>query len=554
MNIILEKNVEYKSKIKDFGVDPINKKVITVGEKLLFVKDGLIVKEVSGKAKNSELIKYIKETNQLFISSNFFLSTLNGKVLKCDSLKQKITEVVFDKDKIMDYLNFTTSGKIIYVEKNILFSYDPVMKETISSDCLIKEMNIKGNYKIFISGENIILKYREIHNQSNIIAIFNEKLEKIFEIKTEKNHIYSKIDGLLYVAGTSDGEIEIWDIIEKEMYNSIKISEHKITYIEKYDNNYFIGTANGEIIIVDNKFKKLNNVNVVKGEIDKICVVENKLFVLGENQILEYKILGKNSKNEKEYIENFLKKYKIHSDYEEFFTINKVIKIENFIKDMEIKNINYTPKKDKIFRALGSKINSRKVCILGKDPYFQEGVATGLAFEVDKESWDDPEVNTSLKNILKLIYKTYVGKLEDISTIRNEINNNKFSILSPNKLFESWNEQGVLLLNTALTTVVGKAGEHHVFWDKIIRELIQYISTKNNNIIYFLWGKDAEIFEKEIMSGDIIKHNHPAICGNLSNEKDFLNGKSFENTAHMINWTGYEQKAVEKPKKEGKLF
>lgn len=48
----------------------------------------------------------------------------------------------------------------------------------------------------------------------------------------------------------------------------------------------------------------------------------------------------------------------------------------------------------------------------------------------------DPEVNTSLKNMLKLIYKTYMGTIKDINEIRNEIESNKFVILQPDKIFE----------------------------------------------------------------------------------------------------------------------
>ena len=106
-------------------------------------------------------------------------------------------------------------------------------------------------------------------------------------------------------------------------------------------------------------------------------------------------------------------------------------------------------------------------------------------------------------------------------------------------------------MNSALTTVVGKAGEHHGFWNNFTKELLEYISIKNNSVVYFLWGKDAELFEKNILSGDIIKHNHPAICGNLENEKDFLNGISFRNTVNIINWTGYEEK-IEMPKHKEK--
>ena len=559
MNIILEDSIYHRSGIKDFGVDPVNERIIMTGEKLVFFKNGKIEKEISGKVKNCEIIKYIKEKNQLFVSSTFFVSTGTGKVYKCDSSKKKIVEPVFDSEKLIEFINFTTGGKIIYIENDILYSYDSNSLELNQAEISEKESRQRGNYKLFTSGENVILKYRELHSQTNIINIFDSKLEKIFEIKTENNHIYAKISDLEYIAGTATGEIEIWNILEKELYNSIKIADSRITYIEKNNGNYFIGTGNGDLIITDWEFKTLKTQSVFKNEIIKICYIEDKIFILSaDNKIVTLKIINEENDSKNASLrEKFLEEYNIHSDYYDFFTLDRVIKIDNFIKEMDIKKINYTPSRENIFKVFSDSISSRKVCLIGKDPYFQEGVATGLSFEVNKSSWDDPDINTSLKNIVKLIYKTYTGKSEDISKIREEIENKKFLILPPNKLIKSWKEQGVLLVSAALTTIVGKAGEHHKFWDPFTRDLLEYISAKNPNIVYFLWGKDAEIFEKNILSGEIIKHNHPAISGNLSNEKDFMNGKSFEKTKNIINWTGFEikpEKVAENTENTGRLF
>ena len=559
MNIILEDSIYHRSGIKDFGVDPVNERIIMTGEKLVFFKNGKIEKEIGGKVKNCEIIKYIKEKNQLFVSSTFFVSTGTGKVYKCDSSKKKIVEPVFDSEKLIEFINFTTGGKIIYIENDILYSYDSNSLELNQAEISEKESRQRGNYKLFTSGENVILKYRELHSQTNIINIFDSKLEKIFEIKTENNHIYAKISDLEYIAGTATGEIEIWNILEKELYNSIKIADSRITYIEKNNGNYFIGTGNGDLIITDWEFKILKTQSIFKNEIIKICYIEDQIFILSaDNKIVTLKIIDEENDNKNTSLrEKFLEEYKIHSDYYDFFTLDRVIKIDNFIKEMDIKKINYTPSRENIFKVFSDSISSRKVCLIGKDPYFQEGVATGLSFEVNKSSWDDPEINTSLKNIVKLIYKTYTGKSEDINKIREEIENKKFLILPPNKLIKSWKEQGVLLVSAALTTIVGKAGEHHKFWDPFTRDLLEYVSVKNPNIVYFLWGKDAEIFEKNILAGEIIKHKHPAISGNLSNEKDFMNGKSFEKTKNIINWTGFEikpEKFVEDIENTGRLF
>ena len=542
MKTILEDNISYDTKIKDFGVDSVNKRIITTGDKLIFLKEGKIEKEVAGKIKNCEVIRYIKEKNQLFVSSIFFVSTQNGKVYKCDGRRKKIIEEVYDFERTPEGVDFTTGGKIIFIENNTLCSYDVNTKESYITQSFSENMT-KGNYRIFTSGENVILKYRELHEKSNKINIFDSKLEKIFDIKTENNHIYSKIVGIEYLAGTDAGEIEIWNIIESEMYNSIKISNSRITFIEKNDKNYFIGTGTGDLIITDETFKIQVIQNIFKNEITKICVIEDEIFVLGvENKIVKLKIIDETNevKNNIQRME-FMEKYNIHEDYYDFFTVEKVTAINSFIKCMEIRKIEYIPKNEYIFKALRSSISSRKVCILSNEPYSQGEIATGLAFEVKNTSWVNHEINISLKNILKLLYKTYAGKMEDIEKIRKEISHNEFNILPPNELFKSWEKQGVLLLNSSLTAIEEKTGEHNKFWHPFTRDLMEYISTKNENIVYLLWGKDAEQFEKNILNGEIIKSNHPAKGGHSEGEKDFLKGDFFEKTKDIINWLGIKE-------------
>ena len=542
MKTILEDNISYDTKIKDFGVDSVNKRIITTGDKLIFLKEGKIEKEVAGKIKNCEVIRYIKEKNQLFVSSIFFVSTQNGKVYKCDGRRKKIIEEVYDFERTPEVVDFTTGGKIIFIENNTLCSYDVNTKESYITQSFSENMT-KGNYRIFTSGENVILKYRELHEKSNKINIFDSKLEKIFDIKTENNHIYSKIVGIEYLAGTDAGEIEIWNIIESEMYNSIKISNSRITFIEKNDKNYFIGTGTGDLIITDETFKIQVIQNIFKNEITKICVIEDEIFVLGvENKIVKLKIIDETNevKNNIQRME-FMEKYSIHEDYYDFFTVEKVTAINSFIKCMEIRKIEYIPKNEYVFKALRSSISSRKVCILSNEPYSQGEIATGLAFEVKNTSWVNHEINISLKNILKLLYKTYTGKMEDIEKIRKEICHNEFNILPPNELFKSWEKQGVLLLNSSLTAIEEKTGEHNKFWHPFTRDLMEYISIKNENIVYLLWGKDAEQFEKNILNGEIIKSNHPAKGGHSEGEKDFLKGDFFEKTKNIINWLGIKE-------------
>ena len=278
MDIILEEDIAYKTKVNDFGVEPVNKRIITTGEKLIFFKKGIFEKETGGKVKNSKIIKYIKEKNQLFVSSMFFVSTPNGKVYKCDGNKKKIKALVFETDKLITAMNFITSGRIVYIEDNTLFSYDVDTQELIFTK--INKNKKIGNYDIFTSGENVI------------IYIFENKLKKIFEIKTENDHTYSKIVGIKYFAGTEEGEIEVWNILDKELYNSIKIADIKINYIE--EDEFFIGLVDGTMIITDKDFKILRKEKVSDEEIQKICIIENEIYILiSDKRIIKYRMINK---------------------------------------------------------------------------------------------------------------------------------------------------------------------------------------------------------------------------------------------------------------------
>ena len=80
--------------------------------------------------------------------------------------------------------------------------------------------------------------------------------------------------------------------MDQELYNSIKISDLKITYIEEFEGKYFIGFENGELIITDNKFNLLKKKKVLKDRIMKICVIDNEIYVLGcENRIVKYRMV-----------------------------------------------------------------------------------------------------------------------------------------------------------------------------------------------------------------------------------------------------------------------
>ena len=87
MKLILEDDIEYKAKINDFGVEPINKRIITTGEKLIYFNKGKFEKKSGGKVKNCEIIKYIKEKNSFLVYFLFLRQA--GKYINVTEIKKE---------------------------------------------------------------------------------------------------------------------------------------------------------------------------------------------------------------------------------------------------------------------------------------------------------------------------------------------------------------------------------------------------------------------------------------------------------------------------------
>jgi uracil-DNA glycosylase len=194
-----------------------------------------------------------------------------------------------------------------------------------------------------------------------------------------------------------------------------------------------------------------------------------------------------------------------HSSWAEFFTqerLNQVKEIGSRIGSLA------NPSPEKVFRFTGLNIDSLKCVILGQDPYPQEGVATGRSFEVGTlASWAEPFGQHSLKNIIRLIHKTYYGELISFKEIRTMVEAGQAPILPPGEWFNDLERQGVLFLNTYLTCEINKPNSHRMYWSNFSKDLLEYISTRNNNLHWFLWGKEAQNNEAHIKHGIIHRSN-----------------------------------------------
>jgi len=200
------------------------------------------------------------------------------------------------------------------------------------------------------------------------------------------------------------------------------------------------------------------------------------------------------------------------------------VKLRGFIQGKEFSDIieklhelrqsgkRFTPPLKYVFRAFEEcPIGELKVVIIGQDPYPHMGVADGIAFSCSLTDKPQP----SLKEILKAVNNTCYPENHE----------------SMDPDLKRWANQGVLLLNYALTCEMEKPGTHYDVWKEFIIYLLDMLSLTHNGLIFILMGKKAEELESLIGPQHyVFKTTHPAyaIKKNISWECEDVFNKTNE--------------------------
>lgn len=193
-----------------------------------------------------------------------------------------------------------------------------------------------------------------------------------------------------------------------------------------------------------------------------------------------------------------------------------------------------------------------KVVILGQDPYHTPGTADGLAF-----SSKQAKTPASLLNIFKEIY---------IDLNIQYFHNMNFSEFFPTNSLDNWANNGFLLLNTILTVEEGQPLSHKgKGWERLISVVFDALNEHPKRIVFLLWGKQAQEYEKMINTDKhlVFTAPHPASDAYKSGA-GFVGCKHFSIVRDILptihNETGFEtitlnscfdkEKAVEIVKRE----
>lgn len=200
------------------------------------------------------------------------------------------------------------------------------------------------------------------------------------------------------------------------------------------------------------------------------------------------------------------------------------------------------PEMHSIFNALKlTPYNRVKVVILGQDPYHGPGQAHGLAFSVQK----GVSIPPSLDNIFK------------------ELHDDCGCYIPNHGCLEKWANQGVLLLNAALTVRAGQANSHrNRGWELFTTHIIQLLNERPNKnesassislfenqsesdiskntkgIVFLLWGANAR--EKSVYITNnrhvVLSCTHPSP---FSADRGFFGCHHFSKTNSILQQMGY---------------
>jgi len=165
----------------------------------------------------------------------------------------------------------------------------------------------------------------------------------------------------------------------------------------------------------------------------------------------------------------------------------------------------FTPAPEKVLEVLRMLTPSEvKVIFLGQDPYPKLGDAEGIAFHsmAERCPYSARKINQAL-----IKHNKIPAHLESCSDYR------------------PWVKQGVLLINTALTTEIDKPAAHSVIWRNTTQALLRMLPKDATAI---LLGNDAQSFQASIMSKKKIMGPHPVMS-------DFGKVDIFADVP--INWT-----------------
>lgn len=177
----------------------------------------------------------------------------------------------------------------------------------------------------------------------------------------------------------------------------------------------------------------------------------------------------------------------------------------------------YLPAGENVLRAFKQPFDQVRVLIVGQDPYPTPGHPVGLSFSVAPDVRPIPR---SLANI-------YRELREDLGL--PEPSNGD---LTP------WVENGVLLLNRALTVEPGRPNSHQdKGWEQVTEQAIRALAARGGPLVAILWGRNARNLKPLLDPTPCVESAHPSP---MSADRGFFGSRPFSRANELLEKQGVE--------------
>lgn len=175
------------------------------------------------------------------------------------------------------------------------------------------------------------------------------------------------------------------------------------------------------------------------------------------------------------------------------------------------------PAPENILRAFRQPFEDVRVLILGQDPYPTPGHPIGLSFAVDRHVRPLPR---SLANIHR--------ELQDDLGVAPPAHGD----------LSAWTDQGVLLLNRALSVRAGSPGSHRgLGWEQITEAAVRALCERGTPLVGLLWGADARRMAPVLTAAGagVVESPHPSP---LSAHRGFFGSRPFSRVNRLLEEAG----------------
>jgi len=160
----------------------------------------------------------------------------------------------------------------------------------------------------------------------------------------------------------------------------------------------------------------------------------------------------------------------------------------------------FTPVVKQLFRAFEEcPYKDLKVVMIGQDPYPHINAADGIAFSCSNLNKIEASLKYMYQELESTVYKDGFTWDPDL---------------------KRWSNQGILMLNSSLTTTINKVGQHYKIWQPFIAFVLDILMYNNPGIIYVFMGKKAQEWADSIPDNNFkIMTSHPASAAHAQLEK-----------------------------------